>query len=215
MPYARRRAPIRRRPATRRFVGRKLNVRQKLQVKRIVGKQDQDKFLDNSSNNNPDPTGVVFKITMPGQGDTESSRDGDQIMLKKLHVNVGVANADTTNFLRMVIVRWRDNDATAPVINDIFQSATPGALGQLNWYNLQSGRMHVICDHRYTTSLNGPAAAQYVYDFYGRKLGKKKVVFNPGVLTGTDMIYVAVVSDSTVVAHPFIGLNWRLTFTDS
>ena len=137
-------------------------------------------------------------------------------MVRKLQVQFGAVFADGTNFCRFIICRWRDNDgAAAPVINDIMNVAVPGPLGQLNWTNINSGRLKIIYDRLFALNQNGDGSKAWKVTLYGKRLGKKKIVQNPGAQSGVDQFYTLTLSDSNVVPHPFMGLDCRLSFTDS
>lgn len=50
---------------------------------------------------------------------------------------------------------------------------------------------------------------------WGRKIGKKKLVFNTaGATTGTDQFYLLAISDSTAAPHPSLGGYIRYNYVD-
>lgn len=196
------------------YTGRKLNLRQKKEVKRLIGSDEELKAIDTSVLLGPDAAGSVIKLTSPPQGDGVSARDGDQIQIKRLRVRLNMIGGDSTNILRVIIFRWAMNDSVAaPTVLDVLQSAGP--LSMYQYTSLRQNEFHIVADRTFTFTLNGPNDKLFEAVFYGRRIGKKNVHFNAGLTTGTDQFYLIAISDSVAAPHPSIGGTTRFEYTDS
>jgi len=195
--------------------GAKLNLRQKRQVKRLIGSRTEDKIVDNGGIiASPDAGGTVGLLPLPSEGTGSYQRVGDEILLKKLMFTFSWAVADTTNLCRLIMFRWDDNNAiTAPIRADVM--ANTGPLAFYNDTNIENGRVKILYDKTIALSTQGPAAYVRRGSVYGTKLGKKKLVFNPTAITAKGAIYYLAITDSIAASHPSLGLTTRLHYTDA
>lgn len=196
--------------------GRKLNRKQKQQVKRLIGRTREIKHVDTSVISDITAGGYMFALGAPQQGADSNQRVGNDITLKKLHVSMNFVGADSTNALRFIIFRWSQNNAaTTPAGGDVI--STSNALGLYNHASIAQGKIHIVFDRLITFSLNGENDKAVRKIIYGRALGKKKLSFNLGstTTTGTDQFYVYMVSDSVAASHPGAAGYFRLEYTDS
>lgn len=195
--------------------GAKLNQRQKRQVKRLIGNRVEDKILDSSAAAaSVDAGGTIGLIGLPAQGTGPYQRVGEEITLKKLQFTFTWAGADTTNLVRLILFRWGDNNATStPLFNDVVTSAGP--LPFHNDTNTESGRVKILYDKLIALSSNGNDSYVRKASVYGTKLGKKRLVFNPTLITARDAIYYYVVTDSVAASHPTFAMTARLHYTDA
>jgi len=193
---------------------RKLTPLQKKQVKQLISKDEELKAKDSAIAAAVDAGGVISKFQVPTQGDGVSDRNGDAIKLKRLRVRLHLIGADSTNVIRAIIFRWNNNDSTSvPVIADVLQ--TLNAVSQYQYTSDRQNEFHIVADKTFTFSLNGTNAKDWIIAYYGRKLGKKSLIFNASLTTGTDMLYLLLLSDSVASPHPTIGGYCRLEYTDS
>lgn len=207
---------FRRRPAA-----RKLNTRQRVQVKRMIGKVEEDKFLDVVTGATAVPSGsgvLLGPYTNVPQGDTVNGRTGDVIQHRKVTMKMQLSASDVVNAMRVIVFKWNANDAfDAPTAAKILQDVV--SLPYLSPYldlTVETARFTIMSDRLYSMVTGGDSSLIYrSFTFFGRKLGKKKCTFNPAATTGQGNIYVLAVSDSVAIAHPSIAVSSRLHFTDS
>jgi len=193
---------------------RKLTPLQKKQVKQLISKEEELKAKDSSVLSSVDAGGVISKFLVPPQGDGVSDRNGDAIKLKRLRVRLHLIGADSTNVIRAIIFRWNNNDGTTvPVIGDVLQTLSTAS--QYQYTSDRQNEFHIVADKTFTFSLNGTNAKDWIIAYYGRKLGKKSLTFNAALTTGTDMLYLLLLSDSVAAPHPTVGGTCRLEYTDS
>lgn len=211
--YRRKRATYRRK----RIAGqRKLNPRQKKQVKRLITGTQELKAIDTAVLQSPTGAGLCQVLTMPSQGDSLSTRDGDEILLKKLSCRLNVISADNTNIVRLIVFRWRADNTTAanvPIPTNILQNLNATAF--YNYTAFRSNEMTILYDKLVALSSTGSQDMIIRRDLYGKNLGKKRITFDAAVITGTDQIYYLLISDSVAAPHPQVGGYFRLEYTDS
>lgn len=152
-------------------------------------------------------------FTLPPQGDNVSQRDGDQITIKKIVYNLQMAGADATNIVRVIIFRWsQNNNATVPAVTDVLQSLSP--VSMYNYTNERSGKVHVLFDRTASLSLEGTNCITWRGALWGRKIGKKRLIFNATAINGVDQPYILFISDSVAVTHPSITGTLRMEYVD-
>lgn len=210
---------------------RKLNQRQKKEVKQIIGKRVESKFFDagfGASNYTSTPAHTCLSL-IP-QGGSDSQRVGDQVKLKKLTLRMQFVGGDIYNTCRVVVYRYKqDTSVQGPITAEVYDSSAPGAEYVLCPVPAleKNDKFHIIWDkivtlpqtNYYTTSSQVTSTSNsvktWVKSFYGRRLGAKGLRFNPAATTGFGHIYVSIVSDSAILPNPTVYLNSRLEYTDS
>lgn len=199
--------------------GRKLTKKQVTQVKRIahVGVELKHYDVSTVAASVPSTGTMLGPFSVPPQGITEAHRIGDQIHLKNFQYKLAFIGADTTNFVRIVWFRWYEqNSIVAPVAADIFETTLNPIVSGLTESNVEANRIHVLSDRTYSLSTNGTFCAAKHSTLYGKRLGKKKLIFIPAAsLTGDGHIYCFVISDSIAVSHPSIYIYTRLIYSDA
>lgn len=157
---------------------RKLNERQKDQVKRLVDRNIEHKFLvttfpsatigTQGSAMDIDDGGLgPYSLCLVPQGDTDNTRDGDRIKAKSLSFKIHMFTSDAEDrdfsihpcVVRFIIFQWKPNSAlVAPSPSNILLTdpiSTGGAsitvYSQYNWDTRQS--YNIVYDRTYT--LNG------------------------------------------------------------
>lgn len=77
---------------------------------------------------------TVDHLTGIAQGDTDSTREGDSINLRRLKINAVLQNADgTTNYgVRFLVIKWKED--SIPSAADVI-GPTGGALGSDSFYS--------------------------------------------------------------------------------
>jgi hypothetical protein len=157
-------------------------------------------------------------LTIIPQGNAQSQRIGDVIYPIKLdcRYSLSTANSDVFNTIRLVLFTWKQNNASvAPGTASVLES--PTTMGPLSFYNYE-GRLeyHILKD--IMRSMSGTSAAptiesNLVAAFTVPLSGK--IVYNLGVTTGYNQIYLANISDSAVTPYPFLTMWFRLWYYDT
>lgn len=149
-----------------------------------------------------------------GLGDL-NARIGDSLNICKIDFAYTVLLADTTNYVRIILFLYRDNNSTAPVEADVFDDSSSGTTrlyGPLNEDNIKSGRIKLLMDKRVTLYASKNLVGGYI-----RKTLRNlpKTVFSGGSTTvGRNMPYFAIISDSSAVTHPSIELYHTTHYVD-
>lgn len=207
--------------------GRKLNPRQKAEVKRLIGHQIEQKYIDLVSNYaGIVNTGTITKIVMPVAGVYLGQRVGDQITVKSILFNYSVIGYDYTNMFRVLIIKWKNDDASAvPTVSSILNSGSLGAdqapLAGYNWDNWKAGDFRVCYDRLHALSqgngVTSPGSTVHTVrkKLYGKKLHNGVVTLNTGAVTGEGCYYMVFITDSGVAGHPKVNYTCRTVYTDA
>jgi hypothetical protein len=178
-----------------------------------IRKYAEHKSFDTGFASSVDTTGVLQKLSTIPQGDTDSTRDGDQAEVYSVDVIASFANASSTdlsNLCRLIIFRWQQDDSSAApaAVTDILQTAS--VYSPLNRDNERAKKFVILKDHLFSTSLNGPSVDTLV-----SKSGNRfKLAFQGSANTGNNMVYAMMVSDSGAIPHPTLNYQVRVYFTD-
>lgn len=216
---------------------------QKKQVKTIIAKDIETKVYQSSiapiaiTN-----TGVIYPLTSIIQSVANDGRVGDEIQLEKCTFNFDCIASqaalgswlagDAYNNLRVIIFRWYENSLNySPVVADVINTGLLSYtyLAPYNYDSINEGSLHVCYDKTFilenTPYWNGSttlfASGQSSihndlnHQLYGRKLGKKKVIFNDALLTGSNQLFILLVSDSAATPHPYAQWNSTIHYTDA
>lgn len=213
------------------FKGRKLNKRQKRQVKRLIGVQKEYKFfvynLPNNSTTSSTP-GITSISNIP-QGTTDNTRDGDRLTLAKyIEIRMQFTNSKGTggdwyNTYRFILFQWKGSNT--PISSDILLVGPSGSIDVHSSYDEdQALQYHIIKDICFNTV--GPTdtvsgsfpQSNHVRNFVFKipvKRINKKIQFVGGTTTGSNKLYYLLVTDSTAAPHPTYWFNSKIYFTDA
>lgn len=188
------------------------------QIKRVISRQQEKKFKDFSlTPTNLTTSGLSYVCSATLQGDGFDARTGDEVMAKRFHLNYQFLCADTTNFCRIMVIQWHeDNAVSVPSSAIILQDPTNLPwLSPVNEFNTQAKRFTVMYDRTHSIALNGTPNVLHRVKLFGKKIPRKRLEYGNGVVTGVDQIYVFAWSDSIAASHPTLGLYTRFEYTDS
>lgn len=197
--------------------GRRLTKKQLKQVKRIVTRSAEQKIYDVTSAT----TGFTNAGTLIGpfqqipQNIGDSQRIGDRIYLKNVHSRMSFIYGDGTNVIRMIWFQWYPNTASeTPLVGTILQTLNPRSM--INDTNQDGQKFRVMLDKTYAMTQNGSnGCIQKNFRFYGRRLPRKKLQYNPAATTGFNQIYCLFISDSIAAPNPTVDMVVRTTYVDS
>lgn len=193
----------------------KLNARQKVQVKRLIGNQQELKYFPvYAGYATVNASGAITKWSSIAQGDTVTTRDGSEICFREIDLRFTVfptsAAVMTGNAFRIIVFQWKPDDAVStPAVSTILDTAfTQPCFSPTRFETRQQFR--VLFDRLYRVYNGGPGAAGV--HVHLRKAAKK--MRYTGGVTGTNMIYVLVISDAAVQT-PSWSYGGYLRYTDS
>lgn len=190
---------------------------QKKQVKRLIGNRQEHKYLRNAivAGTASNVGSLSGAITAIAQGGTVNQREADRAMLTEVELRYSFIASDATQTMRIIVFQWKsDNSADPPIVADILDLAS--ATGTLANYNLsaESNKFKILADRSVAMTLAGDAARIGRIRIFGKKL-TKSLKFNAGATTHDNGVYVLVISDSAVVAHPTYSWESVIRYTDS
>jgi len=163
-------------------------------------------------------SGLFTTLTAMVQGPSQDQRIADTVWVQRIDISYSVttANADIFNLSRLMILSWKVSSALAlPTTQEIF----------LNWVNALSHSFlnferrqnyAVIRDWKInsTGTATNPTTGSQQFVENMISLNGHRIDFDPGALTGTNLIYLFLGSDSTVLPFPILTLNARVWYYD-
>lgn len=158
-------------------------------------------------------TSIIQKMTTIPQGDTDTTRDGDQLAVEwsECRYEVLVNTTDVSNMMRIIIFSWHfDDGGQAPTPSLILQSSTT-PLSSYNRDSVKEKAFSVLHDNLVAVYSGG--IGNKVYNYRNHK--KFKITFTSGGNTGKNHIYLLAVSDSAVTPFPILNSYHRTQFLDA
>lgn len=180
-------------------------------AKSVIAKQSELKYFDTTVGPSIDDAGYLSCLSLVPQGDTDTSRDGDQLYATSMQVKGYFSCADTTNQVRLIFFIWKPE--TSPTNDDILATTTKGSINYVNapYHHDGRGSFTVLSDRCYSLAL-GTTSAKKQFS-HNIKLNKK-LKYNAGTTAGYNQIWFMVLSDSAAVSHPSVNMTSRLRFRD-
>lgn len=222
MPYKRARKSYRRRYVPRkrtRYTKRRTSV-----VKRIIGRLAEKKrnILEQTSTDVAYPATLTDLSIVPKELAADDSsdlkREGDKLTITSLdfvaHV---ISGGDASNLMRLIIFKWKPNNATAPTVADILKDASGTSIDTIRRYNEDtSSQYKIVMDRTVTITTNGSnRTVAFKRKLYGAALGSNKLVFNSNDgTTGEGKYYLLSISDSGSAPHPKLAFIARSEYYD-
>lgn len=204
---------------------RKLNRRQKKEVKNLIGRNIEKKQGDIVSGlTGVTYSGTVTALAAPANGTAFNQRVGDRIHASMIELNYSVVGYDSTNLMRIIIFKWNNDDGQySPISSSILQfiSVDYAPLSTYNYDNFKAKDFTICYDKTHALSFNDNAAvpgSQVITvrtKLFGKRLGNKNINFNTGATTGEGKYYLLAISDSAVAGHPKLNYDIRLTYSDA
>jgi hypothetical protein len=199
--------------------GRKLNKKQMRQVKSLMTRNQEIKYLDaNIAATSIPYTGVFWNsMTQVGQGINDHQRVGDRLTVKKLTIRASMVGQDATNQMRLIVFQWFPNTAvTTPVIGTILENPLYQITSSINRTNEEGRLFKIMFDKTYTLVQNASNGSAFkTLKFYGRRIPRKIISYNPTATTGFNQFYFLAISDSVLPSDPSVAWSSRLDFTDA
>lgn len=183
-------------------------------VKRVLTKAAEKKFHDVSQAGSVSVTStpVLVDLSSISAGDTDQTRDGDQLTIRSIHLKYQLVAGDSTNIVRIILFQWFMDTAVAgggPTAANILQSTT----NSMSSYTHDTRFQYKILDDK-IVSLDTSSRDSYTLNRRIIKGFKKKIQFSAAGTSGTNKIYLLYMSDSAAAPDPGLIYYSRLTFSD-
>lgn len=236
MPFRSRRLVRRSRPVRRRrpaYRGRRLVSKRYAQ--RIIAKAGEKKSWDTYVTTTVGTAGTITDLTVMAQGDTDATRDGDQLMLKSLQfryqLNGAITNmsgatptaATFSSRVRFMIIQWFP--PTTPTFANVLDTGTITAI-HAPYDHSSSQKMRVLYDRvhvvqHFVTMGTDPALTNLFFttktNSYTQKvlvkIPRRLLQFDTGATTGTGHLYSLFFSDNNSQLAT-ISTGFRVNFVD-
>lgn len=197
----------------------KNNALTKLEVKSMI-KSSMMKIMEPKSfdqglavNVGNGGTSIIQKMTTITQGDTDTSRDGDQLAVvwSEARFNVLVNSTDVSNVLRVIFFVWHFDDGAQPPTPSLILQLSTTPLSSYNRDSVKEKAFTILSDTLHAVYSGGIGNKEHVY----RNTKKFKITFTAGGTTGKNHIYCLSVSDSAVSPFPTLNVYHRTQFLDA
>lgn len=188
-------------------------------AKRVLQRNAEWKASHTGITGSATTSGSLNSVCEISQGDTDSTRDGDQLTMGTISyylrlVQSSGVGADTYNNIRVIIFQWYPQ--SVPAVTDIVN--TTSGLGTMFHYNTDKAKsFKIIKDKNYLLQTKNSDGVPAVVQFGRRhkvRIGRKKIQFVSGGTTGSNKVYFLFLSDSSVTPHPQINCYVRTNFMD-
>lgn len=192
-------------------------------VKKQINNDVETKFHEERYTTNPDNSALsanqLFRITNIAQGQTDSTRIGDEVKPTSIRVRI----ASQTNLadpelavLRAVLFQWHpDSVRDPPSFDEILMTPSLATVyapqSELN--HDQRKQFSVLADQMWTINKNGAENAIHLNTLKSRKM--RKLQFRNASQDGNEHIYLLIVSDRNILsAEPIVRVSARVNYTD-
>lgn len=144
----------------------------------------------------------LYHVTGVSQGSGNTQRDGHQIKLSGMYMNIILAAADSTNILRIIVFRYKGRYTAGPMTAEVYSI-------------LDLDDVEAIYDKTHVVSTNGPAAKniKIALKFRNRNLIQYDDSTDTSVTVNPWFVYF--VTDSAAVTHPTITGQIRTYWKDN
>lgn len=190
-------------------------------IKRMVRAPVEGKFFDTQFSLTATTSGQIFQMTNVPQGDTDQTRDGDQLTPTSLECRGEWLGGDSTNTCRFIIFKWK------PTINSFFPSvatSTNGILQSVGGFSPFAPYNHdivvngknatILWDQYFDIQTNTATTINKHFNFTIRK-GLSKMQFVSGGTSSTNQLCGLIISDSAALPNPGFVASFRLNYTDA
>lgn len=207
-------------------------------AKSVLSRRSETKcfpIFSSSANVAVSTSGVFTSLTNITQGASNFQRVGNEVTLSRIRFHMTIApsqgaGADDYNRVRVIIFRWKEDDAinSPTAINEILDNASSGAgLVGVDWpvnyqdrsdYEILYDKVHTLNPMFAFTSAGAATTDWAQSDAKTIRVNKRlnhKVVFNGTATEGHSKLYLLVMSDSSAPAHPSYGFAGQILYKDS
>lgn len=178
--------------------------------KAISRRAEKKYYLHSNGSSSISDTGYIWPLSDVPQGDTDQTRNGDSLYLRTVRILGDVRAGDTTNACRVIVFQWLDD--STPTVASVLQT-TSGVTAVFSPYlHDQRKKFRIMYDKMFVVAANGNDAK--VFDTKYLRPPIKKVAFTAATTTGSNKIFLLLISDSTAVTHPALTHYSKVTYDD-
>lgn len=196
--------PFKFKPKTRKFrVFPKRKKGLKTLVKKVISSTKESKYtLDAVGATSIDNVGYITQLASIGQGDDYFQRDGNVIYLKSFEIKAQITGSDTTNIVRMMVVRSLGNDLTLSDMPSYYAFAN-------------HTKYYVYMDKHFKLQSNATPNTDYYKLFHKYiRINRRLQYTSTGGGSLAPKYYLFLISDSGVVLHPTVAWQIKTVFKD-
>lgn len=206
----------------RKLRGKGLNLKQKVQIEKMITGPAEKKFYDYSFDQLAiSITPSYHDMLQPAQGTGKSDVIGTVLNLESIYFNLYFVYGDAINYVRMLLVQWYPDTSvddiswkkvleypgtSSPINIDEFMS--PLVLSRANERSFRVLKDIQIC-------LNDNDNRQQLVTGFINKGFKKQIYFEELAQNGMNHIQLILISDSGAIVHPNVSGHFRFRFTDA
>lgn len=188
------------------------------QVRRMIANKEETKyFVAGIVSDGILVTGSISSLTNIVQGTGFAQRLGDEVQHKELRVKYAFNMADTTQLVRVIFFKWKDNDQfNAPTVAQILLNDTGGAPSPMSFLNDNCKQSYTILfDKTYSGTNNAANPKSFINADFKIPLKGKSRYFSDAGTTGTNKIYRLFISDSVAPPNPNFDWQTQIAYSDS
>lgn len=198
----------------------------------VVNRYAEKKFFDTYNNLGTlswSADGVIFDVSIPAQGTTDTNRVGDKLMANSFEIRLmfyGLPNSPDifAQFYRMILFKYMDD--STPNTGSILQNmGTPTAIVSPFDHDRKLKRKilldETICILNYRSYYimdNACVSKKYFIDLKKRSTKLRQVAFEGGSVNGIGKFYIMLVSNIPLADMATDSQGWqmytRMNFTD-
>lgn len=180
-------------------------------IRRVINKKEEVKSFPFSDDTTSSSTPELTRLTGIPAGSDGSQRVGDVSYIKSLFFKWNSRVADSTNFVRVIVFQWFEDDAVDipdgdKILTDMSFISSAYTYGERR-------KRSILYDKTMAQSLQGPACGSA--EVMITEINKRKIYYNPALVSGKNNIWMLQFSDSGLAIHP--GIQWTslVRFTDA
>lgn len=185
---------------------------QRKEIKKVVRSISEKKYITFQATGSIDnATGVQLSLLDIPQGDTDSTRDGDQLYLRSIYFKAELAVGDNTNFVRCTVFQWFPTLTGIPALTDIYLAGHSLVLSPIN--HDKRFNFRVLYDKVWNMR-NVFNPTEYV-EIYLNKRFRRYIQYVGGATAIADnRIFMIWSSDSGAAPHPTVNYDMKVNFSD-
>lgn len=191
-------------------------------VKRAIQSEIERKESSVTGTNSLSTTAAMIDLSAQiTQGMTDRQRIGDKMKPKYLQVNILLTVADLSNFIRVIFFVWKQNTILASPVTNLILDDTGALVPTLALYNHDTkaaSNYKILKDKTYylaTQAHGNDANPEKIVKFRINLKNCPASYYDAGNATGSNHIFMCLVSDSGAVSHPTAVWTVHMSYTDA
>lgn len=183
--------------------------------KQIQAAQETRQWLTSITSTSVTTAGLMSNtLFSPVQGNTFLNRDGDEVKYDRIRIDGDIVVASTTNALRTILFKWHQDTAVeVPVALDIvdtrgiYLGAANAPFSDIQFNQAKKKKFTVLSDQLHYVDQGNQIVRFRIH----QKLAGK-ALFNEGVSTGKNQLFLLAISDDGAVSYPGLAYVSEITF---